>query len=132
MKIQRISDNTAIGLSMLCIAHCLLIPILIVLVPSISSVLSANNEVFHQQLLYGVVAFSLVALSIGIFNHKKISIFLLGCFGLFILVSAVITKIQFFGSFTEIVLTVAGSCIVAFTHVKNYRFRHQQCNQIAN
>ena len=132
MKIQRISDNTAIGLSMLCLAHCLLIPILIVLVPSISSVLSANNELFHQQLLYGVVAFSLVALSIGILKHKKISIFLLGCFGLFILVSAVITKIQFFGSFTEIVLTVAGSCIVAFTHVKNYRIRHQQCNQIAN
>ncbi|PAJ75301.1 hypothetical protein CJF42_05945 [Pseudoalteromonas sp. NBT06-2] len=125
MKLQCISDKTAIGLSMLCIAHCLLIPILIILIPSISGILSFNNEDFHKQILYLMVIFSLIALFIGFLNHNKLNVFLLGCFGLLLLISAVLTKVQIFGSLTEVILTVLGSSIVAFSHVKNYQLRQQ-------
>lgn len=48
MKLQKISDNTAITLSIMCAAHCLVLPLLLIFIPSIFLTQMINNEIFQQ------------------------------------------------------------------------------------
>jgi hypothetical protein len=128
MKLQLLTDKTAIGLSMLCIAHCLFLPIILIFIPSISAVLFLNNELFHQILLYMIVTISSVALLIGFMNHKNHWILFLGCFGLLLLILAVFLSHALIGEYGEITLTVIGSSILTLGHIKNYKQRHLHCN----
>lgn len=43
---QEYTDNFAIGLSMLCAIHCLLLPLILVALPSLGA-LQLQNEAFH-------------------------------------------------------------------------------------
>ena len=66
---QKVSDKVSIGISALCLLHCLLFPSLMVLLSSFISV-SLNSELIHYMLLFLVVPVSSFALIVGL-NKKN-------------------------------------------------------------
>jgi len=121
------TNNLAIGLSGLCVLHCLASPLLIVLLPSLT-VLQLDNEAFHTWLLIGVIPTSLFSLFMGCKQHQLYRILLIGFCGLLFLISAVFVEDFEHGELMEKVLTVIGACIVAFAHYLNFR----QCRKHNN
>ncbi len=63
-KLQILSDKLAIGFSMVCVIHCLVLPILLILLPPLSGLFALDDEMFHQWVLYAVVPISIAALII--------------------------------------------------------------------
>ncbi|TQV72104.1 MerC domain-containing protein [Aliikangiella marina] len=118
--LQPIGDKTAIGLSFLCVVHCLILPLLLILVPS-STLQMFSDEGFHQGILIAVFISSFTALTIGFKKHKQISIVYWISAGLMILFSAALLGHDLLGEYAEKILTVLGAAIIAIGHIKNYK-----------
>ena len=73
-------DKAAIGLSMLCIAHCLLTPIAIVMLPALGATF-LDDERFHYALLFLVIPTSIFSLGLGCRKHGRREILMFGLFG---------------------------------------------------
>lgn len=117
---QIITDKAAIGLSLLCAFHCLALPFILVLFPSMIA-LQLKNESFHLWMILAVIPTSAYALTLGCNQHKKHKLLILGLIGLGFLISAVIFGERFLGEALEKVLTVIGAGIVMYAHFTNYR-----------
>ena len=125
---QKVSDKVSIGISALCLLHCLLFPSLMVLLSSFISV-SLNSELIHYMLLFLVVPVSSFALIVGLNNHKNSFIFFIGLLGLAILVSALLIELPITIISGEILLTIIGSILITFSHYKNYKLcDHLECD----
>ena len=81
-------DNVAIGFSVACALHCLLLPIAVIFLPAISATFLGSED-FHKTLLYFVIPSSIVALYLGCNMHGKYNVYLYGAFGISILLIAV-------------------------------------------
>ena len=125
-SIQALTDKTAIGLSLLCTLHCLVLPLAITLIPSFSSLL-INNEAFHLWLLVAVIPTSIYALFMGCKQHRRYKLIVWGAAGLSCLIAAVIIG-EALGEAWEKTLTVLGAAILAYTHFLNYRQCQKQTN----
>lgn len=129
MKISRqFMDKCSIGLSMLCTIHCLVLPILLLLIPSLTA-LQLDNEEFHTWMLIAVVPTSIYALTMGCKKHKRHELFVIGSLGLISLTLAVILEHDFIGEFGEKALTLLGTSLVVLAHWRNFRLclKHQKC-----
>lgn len=130
MTIQVMTDKLAIGLSAMCTIHCLVLPVLLVLLPSMSA-LGLDNEEFHLWMLFAVVPSSVYALTLGCKQHKHYRLFIYGFIGLTLLISAVLLE-HYIGETGEKLMTVLGSCFVAFGHLSNYKLcqseSHKDCD----
>ena len=125
---QKVSDKVSIGISALCLLHCLLFPSFMVLLSSFISV-SLNSELIHYMLLFLVVPVSSFALIVGLNNHKNSFIFFIGLSGLAILVSALFIELPIKTISGEILLTIIGSLLITFSHYKNYKLcDHLECD----
>ena len=125
---QKVSDKVSIGISALCLLHCLLFPSFMVLLSSFISV-SLNSELIHYMLLFFVVPVSSFALIVGLNNHKNSFIFFIGLSGLVILVSALFIELPIKTISGEILLTIIGSLLITFSHYKNYKLcDHLECD----
>jgi hypothetical protein len=113
-------DKSAITLSALCLAHCLLLPLVTVLLPTVIAT-TMNQEVFHTLMVVCVLPISIYALTMGCKKHNKMSIGLYGGFGLIILASALFFGESYFGEIGEKGLTTLGAIVIAFAHIKNYK-----------
>ena len=115
-NVQALTDKAAIGLSLICVAHCLVFPLVLVLLPSvIASFL--GDEIFHFWMLACVVPLSVFALTLGCRKHKYYRLVAVGALGIFSLLLAV-----FIGDETwEQVLTVSGASMIAIGHYSNYK-----------
>ena len=123
MKLQQFSDKVAIGLSFLCVIHCLFLPVLLILIPPISGLMAIDDEAFHIWLLYAVIPISVIALAMGYLHHRNINVFFVGIIGLGTLTLAALLGHDILGEYGEVILTVIGSLIIAFGHIRNYRLR---------
>lgn len=135
MKVPAISpDKLAIGLSGLCLLHCLALPLFIILIPSIAS-LPLAQEAFHLWMVLAVIPTSLYALTLGCKKHNQISLVGYGIVGLTALISALVFGHQL-GEAGEKVMTTIGAFIIAFAHLKNYRLckqaKHCPCPENKN
>jgi len=127
MKIaQQLSDKFAMGLSMLCVIHCLLLPFLLVLLPSLGS-LQLADEAFHQWMLAAVIPISIYALTMGCKKHKHYRLLFWGISGIVIMVLALLVGHDIAGEAGEKVLTLLGAMLIVFAHLGNFR-RCQQKN----
>lgn len=113
-------DKSAITLSTLCIVHCLALPVLMVLLPSLA-VLPLQQEVFHIAMVVCVMPTSIYALTMGCKKHKSTSTVYIGALGLCALIAAVILGESNLSEIGEKLLTTAGALIIAFAHVRNYK-----------
>lgn len=121
-------DRAAIGLSLLCAIHCLILPVVAILAPTSIS-LMLTDEAFHQGLLWGIIPISIFALYMGCAKHKSFRIFFCTISGLLILCLAGYLGHDYLGEIGEKMLTVLGGTIVAFGHVSNYQLcREQECD----
>ena len=125
-------DKAAVGLSLMCVAHCLLTPIAIVMLPALGATF-LEDERFHYVILFLVLPTSLLALTIGCRKHRRVEIVLIGLTGLFILFSVLIIGEELLGKFGEKATTVLGTLIIAFAHVRNFMLcRRHECNTEEN
>lgn len=119
-RLSSYTNNLAIGLSSLCVIHCFVTPLLIVLLPSLTA-LQLDNEAFHSWLLIGIIPTSLFSLLIGCKKHQFYRVLIIGLCGLLFLISAVLVEGLKHGELVEKALTLIGACIVASGHYLNLR-----------
>ena len=117
---QAVTDRFAIGLSLMCVIHCLALPLLLVLLPSMA-VLQLDNEVFHLWMVVAVLPTSICALTLGCKQHRRYRLLLLGSIGLVLLIIALGLGEENIGESGEKALTVLGAGFVAVGHWFNYR-----------
>ena len=120
-----VTDKLAIGLSLACAFHCLALPVLLALLPSIAA-LQLDNEAFHLWMIIVVLPSSLYALSMGCKQHKRYRLLIFGSIGLALLVLALVLGEERIGEAGEKILTIVGASFVAVRHWFNYRLCQTQ------
>ena len=127
---QAVTDKFAIGLSMMCAIHCLALPFLLVLLPSMAA-LQLDNEVFHLWMVVAVLPTSIYALTLGCKQHKRYRLLILSVIGLALLVMGLVLGEVLIGEAGEKLLSVIGAGFVAAGHWFNYRLcralKHKEC-----
>lgn len=124
-------DGFAIAMSLACILHCLLLPVLIVVFPILGSTILAD-ESFHGLLLVLIIPTSSLALYLGCRQHGDGLVLWLGMAGLAILALAAGLGISVLGVTGEKVLTALGGTLLAAAHVLNFRrCRARNCEERA-
>lgn len=123
---QSITDKIAIGLSLLCTLHCVALPVLLLMLPSLTA-LNINSELFHIGMIVAVVPISFYALFRGFQQHRRSLIPAVAIAGLMLLVLALLLE-ESLGESGEMVLTLSGSALVAFGHFRNF----SHCSREAN
>ena len=121
-------DVFAVSLSSLCVVHCLAMPVLLVLLPSLAA-LPIADESFHFWLVFLVIPTSVAALFLGCRRHRKWSVLAWGLSGVGVLVFAALFGHDMLGEAGEKIMTVVGSVMVAISHALNYRLcRSSSCS----
>lgn len=118
--LQPLADKAAIGLSLLCVLHCLALPVLLVMLPSLAG-LGLDDEQFHTWLVVVVIPLSAFALTLGCAKHRNMSILYTGLAGLVVLCIAPLLGHDMLGETGERVLTLVGAGLIALSHVRNFR-----------
>ena len=124
-NIQTVSDKTAISLSIVCALHCLALPSLLVLLPSLTA-LNLADEMVHLWMLVAVIPISIYALTMGCRKHKRLSIMLHGLVGLAVLIAAALLGHDILGEAGEKAVVTTGAFIIAVNHWQN----HQLCRRL--
>ena len=119
-EVTSVLDRSAIGLSFLCVLHCLAVPLTLILMPSLAALPIADERV-HLLLVLLVVPTSTVALTLGCRQHGLKHILAWGLTGIVILVLAAGFGEEFLGEYGEKILTVVGSVLVAVGHILNFK-----------
>ncbi|MDE0478504.1 MAG: MerC domain-containing protein [Gammaproteobacteria bacterium] len=124
------ADKAAIGLSLVCVIHCLLTPVAIAMIPALGATF-LEDESFHYAVLFLVLPTSLFALSLGCRKHGHFKILMTGLLGLFVLFLVPILGEEATGELGEKILTVVGATIIAYAHVRNFRLcRQRDCHAV--
>lgn len=113
-------ERAAIGASMLCLVHCLALPLLLAALPALAGVLHLPESV-HLWILLFAIPSSLLALLSGRAGHGFSYPTLIGLAGLGLLGAG---AIPFSHGSLETPVTVAGSLALATAHIVNWRLRH--------
>ena len=124
MNTQLFTDKLAISLSAICVLHCLFMPSFLIL-SSWFAAFSIDNEFIHYAILTVAIPVSAFDLIKGFKNHKKLSYFVYGFFGLFLLAFALLAA-GITGEIGEKSLTLLGSLFVIYAHYNN----HQICKEL--
>ena len=129
MKVmQEFSDKTAISLSMICLAHCLVVPSFLVILSGYFT-LSYESELVHYLLLLIAVPVSVYALINGARNHSNFIYLMMGIVGISSLIFAVTMGVELWDESGEIFFTSIGASLVAFSHYKNFKLcREVECD----
>jgi len=101
--------------------HCLLASFFVALLPAISLLSLAGDELFHQLLLVIIIPVSSIALLSGLAKHRNWSIIVSGGVGLLTLLAAALLGHDFLSQSGEKLLTGLGGVILAIAHFFNYR-----------
>ena len=120
-------DKIAISFSVVCALHCLLLPIVVIFLPSISATFLGTED-FHKTLLYFVIPSSIIALSLGCKMHGKYEVYSYGFFGIGALLFASFFGHNYLGEVGEIFLTLIGAGIVSLGHYKNQKLCADCCS----
>jgi hypothetical protein len=119
MQVQ--TDKLAIGFSMVCVVHCLVLPILLILLLLFSGLFALDDEMFHQWMLYAVLPISIAALIMGYLHHRSFKVFVVGSIGLVLIILSTTLGHDVLGDTGEVVISILGSMIIAYGHFRNYQ-----------
>ena len=117
---QKIIDNLGITISSVCAIHCLLLPAIFLIAPYS---FIASHE-FHETLIYFILPCALIAFVLGCRKHGDKKVAIMGTIGIVLLASAVILHETFHSdqhsdSLISVLITVMGSVILIFSHIRN-------------
>ncbi|MES3153080.1 MerC domain-containing protein [Sphingomonas faeni] len=112
-------DGFAVGASAVCMAHCLLLPLLLAALPTLAAWIDPG-ETFHRVVLAIAVPTSTLALTGGWRAHRSLVPVVMGMAGLTLMTLGIVLAAR---SSTETILTVAGSVLLAVGHLVNWRGR---------
>ena len=118
-------DRLAIGLSGLCLVHCLATSVLLALVSAAGGVLV--NPMIHEIGLSMAIVLGAVALGRGVMAHGYMTPAVVGSFGLGMMAGALALPHEAAGGLLgggEAFWTVIGVGVLAFGHDLNYRAAH--------
>jgi len=121
MQVQTFGDKTAIGISVFCVLHCVVTPLIVLSLPAATGWFIADEH-FHQLLIYMVLPISIVALMLGCRKHASVKVISAGIVGLVVLVAAAFFVHDVVGQLGEQLLTVVGTDFVSYAHWQNYLF----------
>ena len=123
-------DVAAVGLSLLCITHCLLSLMPLLILPSLAATF-INDERFHFGMVFLVLPISLLALVMGLRKHGQYSVPITGAFGICLLILVLIIGEESISEIGEATLTGAATLMVGFAHVRNFLLsRSHDCGPI--
>jgi len=128
-KFLNLADRSAIVLSIVCIIHCLALPIAVLALPALTSLTFFEDEVFHIWLLFAVIPISAFAVVVGYVHHRNWQIVIISTSGITVLVLVATLGHGVFSHAGEVITSMFGSILVAFGHVKNLKRRRMlfQC-----
>lgn len=127
MNTQAFADKTAIGLSFICTIHCLALPFIVVMLPSLA-VFNLEDEIYQLWMVIAVIPTSIYALTLGCKKHNKIGVMVLGAIGLTILIATTWLGHDVLGETGEKAFSVLGAAIIAMGHLINYQLcRSSHC-----
>jgi len=120
MSLQTILDKSAIGLSLMCVVHCLVLPLVLVAFPT-GMASALGGESFHKMLLLLVLPTSILAFVLGCKKHKKKMVFSFAVLGLTLLLLPLVLGHEVVGELGEKLLTTVGGVNLAVAHLLNFR-----------
>ncbi len=112
-------DRLGVGISLICVIHCVLFPLLLVLLP-VWSLFDAVHAWAHPVLLVTVIPIAILSCRGRDVPSKNKMLFILG---VVFLAFAWISH-GFINPLGEVLITLLGSTVLIIAHVKNYKF-HQ-------
>ncbi|MBC9032664.1 MerC domain-containing protein [Sphingomonas sp. JC676] len=115
-------ERAAVGASMLCLIHCIGLPLLLAALPALSRLI-ALPESFHVGVLGFALPTSGAALLLGHRGHRERLPLIVGGIGLALLA---VGALLLLGSPMETPATIAGSACLVFAHLWNWRLRHRR------
>ena len=115
-----VGDKVAIGLSLACALHCLVVPVIVSLYPSVITA-GLQDERIHLALLAFVIPISAFSLTMGCRRHKHFPVLRLGAAGIFVLILSALLGHEVGGESLEVAGTLLGSSLVACSHVLNFK-----------
>ena len=117
---QRRLDALGLTISVVCLVHCLALPIIALLIPAFTLGLDPRvDHTFHWVLLAFAVPVSTLALWRGATRSGNQRWLKLGSIGLAIMLIGVL---NLFGVGSEVPLTMAGVVMLAIAHAKNFAY----------
>lgn len=113
-------DRGAIGLSGLCLVHCLALPAIVALLPAARAMVPRESWV-HPVILAAALPLAGVALWRGWRRHRDRRPALLGALGLTLMITGLASSES---GIMETILTVIGGLTLASAHALNWRIDH--------
>ncbi|MCC5887025.1 MAG: MerC domain-containing protein [Gammaproteobacteria bacterium] len=115
---MRYADAMAVGLSLSCLAHCLLLPLAVTLAPWVFPAFVSDERV-HIFLLALAVPISAWGIGLGFRRHGEGRLVWMAVLGLALMIAGVLQETDWL----ERGLTVVGVVLVAAAHILNWRRR---------
>jgi hypothetical protein len=109
-------DGAAIGLSGLCLLHCLALPFLVGVLPLLMPFAESH---LHAQMLYFAVPLSIIAVGIGYARHRSARVVVAAAAGLALLIVGATVAHGSLGVVADRLFTVSGSVVLAAAHLWN-------------
>ena len=124
-KVLAVGDVVAVSLSMICAIHCLILPLVLVLLPALAP--SFADESFHRWMVVAVVPVSIFSLAMGLRRHKQYLSILFGIIGLVILVFCGYFSEGILSEYWEENLTLIAVSFVVIGHFLNFKYCQRKC-----
>lgn len=119
---QKILDKIGISLSVFCMIHCLVIPVLLLVFPIVNTFGFVSSENFHWVLLTLILPIAVLSLGIGCMKHKNYSVLIVALVGIAFLIPG-------FNHDYEKINTILGGVLVSLSHFWNYQLCHKDCHE---
>ena len=124
---QKIIDNLGITISAACAIHCVFLPAILIIAPY--SFLASHE--FHETLIYFILPFAAIAFFLGCKKHGDLKVLLMGSLGIILLGTSLLIHEVFHSEqhseeFMTILITIAGSVILIFSHLRNAKLCRQE------
>ncbi len=115
-------DKIGIGLSSLCMIHCLATPLLFLLLPAVGAAYLDGSEGFHWVMASIVLPVALLAFLRGYSHHRRARVLALGFAGVALLYAALALHETIQSSVPHTLMTIAGSALLLTGHALNWRY----------
>ena len=103
-----------------CLIHCFFAPSVLILGSGYYA-FNLGDELIHKIIVILAIPFSFLALYFGYKNHKSTAFIAPAIFGLLLLITAVTFGESMWGESGERGLTLIGSLLLTFAHLRNFQ-----------